>query len=149
MTKLTRYTPMYNLSQLHREVDQLFDDFFGHTRMTERNGDAQSVWSPVVDLRENDEAYMIHMDLPGLSKGDVQIIFENGLLQISGERRNAHANTSDQVHRLERWHGRFFRSFTLGQNVQVDKITATFQDGVLNVVVPKVEESKPRTIKVS
>lgn len=149
MANLTRYTPVRHLSQLQREVDQLFEDFFGRARMTDANGDAQAVWSPVVDLMESDDAYRVQMDLPGLSKRDVQITFENGVLQISGERKNVHEDTSNQVHRVERWYGRFYRSFNIGPNILADKINATFKDGVLYVDVPKAEESKPVKIKVS
>ncbi|WP_456427337.1 Hsp20/alpha crystallin family protein [Rhodocaloribacter sp.] len=149
MANLTRYMPTTGLSQLQREVDRLFEDFFGRTLMTDRETELQSVWTPVVDLSESDDAYLIRMDLPGLSKEDVQITFENGVLQVSGERKNVHEETKDQVHRIERWYGRFFRSFNLGQNVQADKIKATFKNGVLTIEAPKVEASKPLKIKVS
>lgn len=149
MANMTRFSPVTGLSQLQRQVDRLFEDFFGRTWGIDGGTETPSVWSPVVDLAENDDAYLIHMDLPGLSKSDVQITFENGMLQVSGERKNQHEETTDHVHRIERWYGRFFRSFNLGQNVQADKIKATFKDGVLSVEVPKVEESKPVRIKVS
>jgi HSP20 family molecular chaperone IbpA len=72
-----------------------------------------------------------------LPKRDVQITFENGGLQISGERKTMHEDTHNQAHRVERWYGRFYRSFNIGQNILADKINATFKDGVLYVNVPR------------
>ncbi|RMF62504.1 MAG: Hsp20/alpha crystallin family protein [Bacteroidetes bacterium] len=148
MANIMRYAPVTEMSRLQREVDRLFDRFFGNwTEETE--GALSQVWTPVVDISETDDAYLVRMDLPGLTRDDVSVTFENGTLQVSGERKQLHEEEGEQFHRIERWQGRFFRSFQLGQNVDADKIKATFKDGVLLITVPKREESKPVRIKIS
>ncbi len=146
MTEVMRYTsPTSLLSELQREVDRLFENFFGNWLRPEVES---AVWTPTVDLVETDDAYLIYMDLPGLKRDEVTITFENGTLQVSGERPQPEHKEA-QYHRMERWYGRFFRSFNLGQNVNPDKIKAHFENGVLVIEAPKTEESKPVRIKIS
>lgn len=148
MANVTRYSPA-GLSTMQREVDRLFDRFVnGPWRADDSN--LSSVWSPKVDLVETEDSYLIHVDLPGLSREDVNITYENGTLQISGERQGERKeDDSLQYHRLERWYGRFFRAFELGRDVDPSKIKATFTNGVLEVQLTKREESKPVRIKIS
>ncbi len=143
MANLTIYR---SLSDLQREVDRLFDRFMPVSR--EQNG--TSVWSPVVDVHETDEAYVVYMDLPGLSRDDVTITFDRGALQVSGERKMWHEEEQKpQFHRVERWSGHFFRSFQFSHNIDQEHIKATFENGVLTIELPKTEESKPRRIEIS
>jgi len=89
------------------------------------------------------------MDLPGLSHDDVNITYEAGKLQVSGERSfERDEENKPQFHRVERWYGRFFRSFELGREVEPGNIKATFTDGVLAIELPKKEESKPMKIEI-
>ncbi|QXD13765.1 Hsp20/alpha crystallin family protein [Rhodocaloribacter litoris] len=148
MANIMPYAPVTEMSRLQREVDRLFDRFFGNLT-EEKEGALSQVWTPVVDISETDDAYLVRMDLPGLSRDDVTVTFENGTLMVSGERKQLREEKGEQFHRIERWQGRFFRSFQLGQNVDADKIKATFKDGVLMITVPKREESKPVRIKIS
>ena len=146
MAEVMRYTsPTSLLSELQREVDRLFENFFGSWLRPEVES---AVWTPTVDLLETDDAYLIYVDLPGVNRDEVTITFENGTLQVSGERVQPEHKDA-QYHRMERWHGRFFRSFNLGQNVNPDKIKAHFENGVLVIEAPKTEESKPVRIKIS
>lgn len=142
MANLTRYSP---LTELQREVDRLFNEF-----LPARPQDGASlVWSPAADLWETDDSYLISLDLPGLTKQDVEITFEHGTLQVSGERKMTQEVQERQYHRIERRQGRFFRTFRFDRSVNPDQIEARFRDGVLTLQVPKTEESRPRRIQIS
>ncbi len=147
MTTLTRYLPVRDLSMLEREAERLFDRFFSGAGEAET--EMPMAWVPPADVSERDDAFLIRLDLPGVKKSEVQITFENGLLTVSGERRSEHEGSHDRLHRLERWYGRFLRTFNLGMKVLPDKIKATFKNGVLTIEVPKAEESRPLRIKVA
>lgn len=142
MANLTQYTHR-PLADLQREVDRLFNSFFSADRPS-----SSSVWPPAVDFGETDEAYVFAFDLPGLSKKEVDIVYEDGRLTISGERKPV-PQEDLRFHRMERPWGRFFRSIRLDRPVEVDAIQARFENGVLMVHVPKTEESKPQRISIS
>jgi HSP20 family protein len=147
MNDLIRFTPMTGLHGLQREVDRLFNDFFATG--AGRDGQApSSVWSPVMDLAETEDAFEIRLDLPGLKRDEVEITFENGALRIAGERSEERAAEGRRFHRVERWHGRFFRTLQLGPNVDAERIRASFEDGVLTIHVPKPEKVRPRRIEI-
>ena len=96
-------------------------------------------WTPAVDIREDENEYLLHMDLPQVESKDVKVTVENGVLTIRGERR-AEIQEGDEKakwHRVERFHGSFARSFTLPENVREDSVDAKFANGVLTVHLPK------------
>jgi HSP20 family protein len=103
---------------------------------------------PFADVCESEKTYHLTFDLPGLSKEDIKIEFEDGLLSIWGERKNEFDETKDGVHRQERYYGSFRRSFSLPTTVKADKITAKYENGVLKVDVPKIEETQKKTISI-
>jgi HSP20 family protein len=142
---VTRYNRGSEFDMLRREMSRLFDDF----RPT-RSGENQesSVWAPRADLSETDDAYVIAIDLPGVSRDDLEITVEDGTLKITGERSMKDEEQSGQFYRIERAYGRFFRSFNFGSNVDPDNIEASFDDGVLTIRAGKAEERKPRRIEV-
>ena len=103
---------------------------------------------PAVDIRETPEQLTIVAELPGLDKKDVAITIENQVLTIAGE-RSFEKETKDEIcHRIERSYGSFSRSFTLPTNLKTDKVEAKFDNGVLTVLVPKAEETKPRKVTI-
>jgi HSP20 family protein len=106
-------------------------------------------WTPRVDLSETEDAYHIHLDLPGVDKDDVDINLQDGTLTIRGERKEETREEGTNAVRVERSFGQFFRSFTLPQTIKQDAIRATYDNGVLAVEVPKAEETKPRRIEIS
>jgi HSP20 family protein len=126
-----------------REVDRLFDAFFGQG---EREGRR---WVPPMDLVEADDHFLLKADLPGLREGDVSIEVQDGTLTISGERKAEQQKTEGGWYRIERAFGSFSRSLTLPEGVNPDGIKAEFRDGVLEVRIPKPEERKPRRIQIS
>src|ERR687893_2657198 len=125
-----------------RDVDRLFDAFFGGERESRR-------WVPQMDLVEAEDHFVLKADLPGLDEGDVSIEVQDGTLTISGERRAEHEQREKGWYRIERSFGSFNRSLTLPDGVDPDRIDASFSHGVLEVRIPKPEERKPRRIAIS
>jgi HSP20 family protein len=105
-------------------------------------------WMPALDISERKDAYLITVELPGVQLDDVQITMEDRLLTIQGERHIANDSSEQQFHRIERRYGAFRRSITLPAHVMADAVQATVEDGVLQIVVPKMEEAKPKRIQV-
>ena len=124
-----------------REVDRLFDAFFGGEGSARR-------WVPPMDLVEAEDHFVLRADLPGLDENDVSIEVQDGTLSISGERKAAHEQRERGWYRIERSFGSFSRSLTLPEGVNPDGIQAEFRDGVLEVRIPKPEERKPRRISI-
>ena len=140
-THLRRSVP--DLDLLRQSMDRLFTD----TVATTDSNTAPS-WAPRADVVESDDTYHIVLDLPGITQENLDVSFEDGTLSVSGERAVNDEYTKGRFHRVERSYGRFFRSFTLGSDVDAEKIDASFTDGVLTIDVPKAEASKPRQISV-
>jgi len=148
MTNLIRFSPNTDMRRMQREFDTLFNSFFPATR-TESSEAETAVWTPRIDLAETDDAYLIHLDLPGLSKEDINLNYHDGTLSVSGERKVNEQEDKANYVRIERFYGHFYRSFALPKAINQNDIEATYQDGVLDIRVPKTEEVKPRQIKVS
>ena len=107
-----------------------------------------AVWTPAVDISERKDAYLVTVELPGIKADDVEITFEDGLLTIQGERHFAHDSAEEKMHRTERFYGAFRRSITLPSHVEADKIEASAQDGVLQILVPKAPDVQAKRIQV-
>ena len=105
-------------------------------------------WAPAIEISERKDAYMVSAELPGVSAGEVEITFADGLLTIQGERRDARDAAGEKVHRSERRYGAFRRSITLPGHLQAGKIEATALDGVLRVLVPKAPDVQAKRIPV-
>jgi HSP20 family protein len=105
-------------------------------------------WMPPLDISERKDAYVITVELPGVELDDVQLTMEDSLLTIQGERHFAHDSSEQQFHRIERRYGSFRRSITLPAHVIADAVQATAGGGVLQILVPKAEEAKPKHIQV-
>jgi len=125
-----------------REIDRVFDAFFGQTDQGRR-------WVPPMDLVEAEDHFVLKADLPGLREDDVSIEVQDGTLTISGERKAEHEQREKGWYRIERSFGAFSRSLTLPDGVDPDGIDASFKDGVLVVLIPKPAERKPRRISIS
>jgi HSP20 family protein len=132
------------VSSARREMDRVFDRFFGQPAGT------QAVWMPAVDVRESNDEIRVTAELPGLKSEDVTVTLENGVLSISGEKKQEvqEGKEDGNYYLFERRYGRFERSFTLPRTVDADRIKARFEDGVLTVTLPKAENAKPRRVPV-
>lgn len=102
-------------------------------------------FSPAADVRETADAYLLEIDIPGLSEKDIEVVLENDELTLRGERK---ASDGASYSRRERAEGRFERSFRLADDVDTKRIEASAKNGVLTVKLPKAEQAKPRTIAV-
>jgi HSP20 family protein len=109
---------------------------------------ATAAWTPVVDIFEEPESVRIVAEVPGVKPEDVQILVAGNVLTIQGTKEQVAEQKAEKVHRYERTYGSFERSFTLPATVDAEHIKATYDMGVLTLVLPKVEKAKPRQIKV-
>jgi HSP20 family protein len=107
-------------------------------------------WSPLVDITEDDQEYLIKVEIPGIKKEEVKVAVENGVLTITGERKfeKEEKNPKKKYHRIERAYGTFVRTFTVPDDGDPERVVAEFKDGVLNVRIPKSEHAKPKQIEV-
>jgi HSP20 family protein len=143
---LIRWEPVRELDSLQSEMNRLFDGFFGNRTA---NGPIGRRWIPAMDLVENENEFVLRADLPGMTEDDVEIEIKDSVLTISGERKAEHEEKGDGgFYRVERAFGAFSRSLTLPEGVAADKIKAEFDNGVLEVRVPKPEERKPQRVQI-
>lgn len=149
MTRLTRTrTRNRNLNSLQDEIDRVFDRFFPSRDQGEEGSSPQTVWRPRMDLIETEDAYRLHLDMPGMSREELNISYKDNELVVSGERTSPRTHEDEEFVRVERSFGQFRRSFTLPRTVDAENISATYDNGVLTVTVPKTESVKPRQIEI-
>jgi HSP20 family protein len=139
---LTRWNPTRDLFRIQEEFDRLFRGFLPETSL------ARGTWEPAVDICEADHEYSITADLPGLTKDEIKVNYQDGVLTIFGEKKQEKEEKGKNYHRLERGYGAFERSFRLPSRVQADKIRAEFKDGVLHLTLPKADEARPKEIPI-
>lgn len=140
------WNPFAEMTDLQREVDTVFSDFFGRTPF--RMAATEAMWSPVVDIHEAKDSILLQVELPGVKQEDIQVSIEDDTLTLKGERKRETEVKEDQYHRVERSYGRFERSILLPSVVDSGRVKATYRDGVLEIQLPKKEEAKPKEIKV-
>lgn len=132
-----------------RRLNQVLDAAFAGWPFTAESGDqVTSAWVPPTDVFEDAEGLKIVAELPGLTAQDVKLTVENQTLTIRGERKRIAEEKTTRVHRYERSYGSFERSFTLPNTVDVERVEAKFEHGVLTVTLPRAERAKPQTIEV-
>lgn len=142
---LVRYEPWNLLNQLQGEMSRMFD--------ANRFGDdgsplATSDWVPAVDIKEEDDRYIIHADVPGVEAKDIEVNMEDGILSIRGERKYENEEEREGYKRIERVRGNFYRRFSLPDGADADAISAKTKDGVLEIVIPKQTKVMPKRIEV-
>ena len=144
---LIRWEPFTGTDDLFARMPSMFGRW---PRAFEFNGNKAFEWSPSVDISETDGEFLIRADLPAVKKEDVQVTVDDGMLTISGERRQQTEEKKEKSHRIETVYGKFSRSFSLPDNVDAANIRAESKDGVITVHVAKikVEPKKPTQIKV-
>lgn len=120
--------------------DRVFDRYFG-------DFDHSAGW-PAVDVSEDDDNYLVEVELPGMSEKDVEVKVENGVLTIASRKDESREEKDEGYIRKERRHYSFSRSFSLPDNVDLEKITANFKNGLLDIAVPKAPAAKPKLIEV-
>ena len=145
---LIRFEPFRELATLESDMGHIMDQLWGGGSGT-GNGDTSGKWVPAFDVRETDDAILLTLDLPGLDRNQIAIEVDDGRLTISGERSRETKDAGGRFHRHERRFGTFARSVTLPQGVDEGEIEAAYVDGVLEVRVPKPDESKPKRISIA
>lgn len=140
---LVHYKPVNLFNQFNDELNR-------HFSMT-REGAAnqEHAWQPAVDIREEENCYLITADVPGVNSKDIDVTLEDGVLSIKGERNTEKEVSEAGYRRRERTHGTFLRQFTLPDTVNANSISATARDGVLEVTIPKQEKPAAKKIAVS
>jgi HSP20 family protein len=146
MANLARWDPFQDLLAIQDEMNQLFGQVMGQGSRAKEAG--ARAWAPALDIAERNDAYVVTVEVPGVKPEELNITLENGVLTISGERRFETETKEEQFHRIERRYGAFRRSVTLPDRVTADAVEASFEDGLLQVVVPKAEEAKPKRIEI-
>ncbi|CAB1082908.1 hypothetical protein D1AOALGA4SA_10499 [Olavius algarvensis Delta 1 endosymbiont] len=147
MMNLVRWNPWREMPTLHNRFNRFFDDPFFRVARMDENADL-GLWNPVVDLFEKDDHFVIKAELPGIDKNEIKVDLKDRVLTLSGERTYDNEVKEENYYRKERSYGKFQRAFTLPSDVDSDKITAEFKDGVLRVEVPKPEEKKAKQVTI-
>jgi HSP20 family protein len=141
---LVRWDPIRELDSLQGDMHRLFDRFFDRPG----NDDAVRRWIPAMDLVDQDDHLELRADLPGMNEDDVDIEIKDGVLTISGERKAEQEETREGYRRVERAFGSFSRSVTLPEGVDPNDVKANFENGVLEVSIPKPKESAPTRVQI-
>lgn len=136
---LTLWRPFNELARWSRVHDDLFSWGNG-----ERLG-----FSPAVDIEEREDSFLLKADLPGMSEKEIEVKVHDGVLILSGSRETSKEDKTEHGYYRERSYGSFCRQFNLGSNVDATKIEASYNSGVLKIVLPKKEEVQPKQIPVS
>jgi HSP20 family protein len=136
--------PARDLTDFQAHMDRLFDNVLGHPGPS----GMERLWSPAVDMYETENEVVVSAELPGLSETDIRVSVAGDLLTIQGERQGNTEAEDGGHYRRERWFGKFERTLSLPVPVETNQVKATYRTGVLTVKLPKVEEIKPKEIKI-
>jgi HSP20 family protein len=145
MNGISRWEPFRGVTSLQEEVNRLFEN----TLRGSRSEGSLTIWAPAVDIHEAEDALVVKADLPGMKESDLDVRVENNTLTIRGERKFESEVKEENYLRVERSYGGFTRSFSLPNTIKSEGISATYENGVLAVKLPKREETKPRQVKVN
>lgn len=141
-----RFELFPEIDDMRREMETLFDQFERRFPMMPA---LEGPWTPVLDVFEKGENLVVKTDLPGVPKEDVKVYVTDHTLVIEGERRHEETIEEDDYHRREVSYGSFLRRIPLPEGVETEKVEANFEDGVLEVMIPKGIEARPKSIPIS
>jgi HSP20 family protein len=144
---LIRWDPFRDLLTLQDRMNRLFEDSVTRGKVYEESL-TSGIWSPPVDIYETGDVIVMKAELAGLNKSDVSIEIKESTLILRGERKFEKDIKEENYHRIERSYGSFSRTFSLPQTVDSSKVTATFKDGLLEIVIPKIKEARPKQIEI-
>ncbi len=136
------------LSQLYHELDRMFDPSSHGLAMSRGLGLLEGAWSPAVDVIDEKDHLRVKAELPGLKKDEIDVTVQGDTLILRGERKQEFDEKKKNYHRVERFYGQFHRAISLPSPVEAGQVKASYKDGVLEVVLPKKAEAKPRQIAV-
>jgi HSP20 family protein len=144
--ELAPLRPFRELERMRREMDRLWDSFF--EERPRRKGEEVGEWLPSLDVSETKSDLVVKAEIPGIDPKDIDISLTNDLLTIKGEKKQEKEEKEENYHLIERSYGSFTRSIRLPKEVQSDKISASYKNGLLKVTLPKSEEAKKKEIKI-
>jgi HSP20 family protein len=139
-----RYQPWGRLGHLHEEMDRLLNRYVP----AEETSMSSSDWTPAVDVKEEENRFLILADIPGVDPKDIEVHMEKGMLTIEGKRESETRDEKEGYKRVERVYGSFTRRFSLPDTADADNIKAESKHGVLEIIIPKRAAEQPRRIKV-
>jgi HSP20 family protein len=150
MNALSRWNPFREMEDLQRRLSSVFDlaPFRRSPLIPGEENMTLPEWAPAVDIIEEEKEYLIKVELPEVQKDDVKVTVEGGTLHISGERKSEKEEKNRKFHRLERFYGRFERSFSIPDDAEDGKVNAEFKDGVLRVHLAKSDKARPKQVEV-
>src|SRR6266850_4425624 len=151
MNKLINtWSPLREMEDAQNRFNRFFSGGFpNRIGSGEIHSLAVADWSPEVDISEDDHGYLLKADLPEMKKDDVKVTVEDGILNVSGERKTEKEDQKRKFHRIERSYGTFRRSFTLPEDADSTKVTAEFRDGVLKVHLPTTAIARSKAIEIN
>lgn len=145
--RTTVYEPLTTIRRLQDEMNRAFGNVL--TTGDDASSSAVSHWAPAVDVHEEADRFVIVADVPGVDPEAIDVTMENGVLTISGERKDEkREGNGGNARRLERVYGAFYRRFTLPDTADAERVEARSTHGVLEVSIPKKEQVQPKRIKV-
>jgi len=147
MTVLTRFEPFRELSSLQDRINRVFRESYSPEGRDESL--TTSSYAPAVDVYEDEHNVMLKIEVPGIDEKDIDVQLENNTLTVHGERKIEKEEKEENYRRVERQYGSFTRTFTLPTTVDSEKVSATYDKGVLKIALPKKAEAKPKQIKVT
>jgi HSP20 family protein len=147
MTVLTRFEPFREFSTLQDRINRVFRDRYSDAGRDESL--TPSSFAPAVDVYEDEHNVTLKIEVPGIDEKDIDVQLENSTLTVHGERKIEKEEKEENYRRVERQYGSFTRTFTLPTTVDSEKVSATYDKGVLKVALPKKAEAKPKQIKVN
>jgi HSP20 family protein len=141
---IARFEPWTFVDLLRRDLDRLADP----RRASGSDHESVADWVPAVDILESKDGFLLRADVPGVDPEDINVSMDNGILNVSGERRAEPPADDVTAQRVERATGKFFRHFTLPETADAEGITAKCSNGILAVSIPKMPEVQARRITV-
>lgn len=144
---IEKWRPQSALVALEQEMDRFMDDFFGRGR-TRRPSPELAVMSPDIEMVNKKDEIVVKADVPGAEKGDIHVSLDNDLLTISGETKKEKETKDEDYYFCERSYGTFSRSVRLPIEVKADKVSASLENGVLEIHLPKADEAKQKHVTI-
>jgi HSP20 family protein len=150
MKSLMRWNPQRNIevTDPFRAFEDVFNDLWSGWPFSFQSDTARPMLRPAMDVIENDDSITLRVDLPGLSVDDVNVELEDNMLTFSGEMGDTIEQETDRYHYRERYTGSFQRSLRLPNTIDPEKVEASFENGVLNITLPKLPQAQPKRIEV-
>lgn len=142
---IVKYNPFRELRAMQEQMNRLLDLTWNRETGEELK---EGIWQPPVDIYEDENTVVIKAELPGIDQNDIEVKIEDSTLTLRGERKHDQTVKQENFHRIERFYGAFMRSFSLPHTIDREKVKASCEKGILTVILPKKEETKPKQITV-